>query len=95
MLSLWGTAGIGDVSDANRSLEEQVPERAVQATLLVRQNRILTADAHTAARRVDENNQVSGDAERWPTVGEIRKSQEEAEEDSLEALNLELRDGLL
>ena len=44
---------------------------------------------------MDEGNQVSGDAERWPTIEEIREAQEEAEEDSLEAINLELRDGLL
>ena len=70
-------------------------ERAAQATLRVRQDRILTSAAHTASRQADEENQVSDGNERWPTIEEIRAAQEDAEEDLMQAYNLELRDSIL
>ena len=69
-------------------------EQVAQATLSVRQDRLLTSSAaHTVSRQqADEENQVSDDTERWPTIEEIRAAQEDAKEDLMQAYNLDLRD---
>ena len=69
--------------------EERGVESASQATLRVRSyRRVLTAEAHTASRQTDSENQVSADMERWPTIEEIREAQENAEEDLITAYTL-------
>ena len=90
-----GRRGCKRVFPREEEPKPQVTERVAQTTLRVRQDRILTAKAHTAARRADTKNQVRGDEERWPTMGEIRTTQENADEDLMQAYDLELRDGVL
>ena len=64
MLSRWGAAGAVPVKETAGASEGQFIERAAQATLRVRQDRILPSEAHSAARTADADNGVRGDEER-------------------------------
>ncbi len=95
MLSRWGAAGSVPVEDTAGMSEGQFIERAAQATLRVRQDRILPSEAHSAARTADAENGVRGDEERWPSLEEIREAQEAVGEDVIQLNQLERSDGLL
>ena len=75
MLSRWGVAGSESVEDSAAMSEKQVIERAAQATLHVRRDRILPSEAHSAARIADKDNDVQEEEERWPSLEEIREAQ--------------------
>ena len=64
MLSRWGAAASSLGAEKALTIEEQGMERAAQATLSVRQDRILPSEAHSAARRSDAENVIRGDEER-------------------------------
>ena len=76
MLSRLGAAGSSALADKKKSQEVQVVERAARATLRVRQDRFLTAEAHTESRRADSEYQVGDNEERWPLIDEIRAAQD-------------------
>ena len=86
MLSRWGAAGSSAVTDEKRSQDVQVAER---------QDRILTAEAHTGSSCADSENQVRGDEERWPSLDEIRAAQDLVDEVTVVENNLVRDDGLL
>ena len=75
MLSRWGAVGFESGEAPTGVSEGQLVERAAQATLRVRRDRILPSAAHAAARTLEGENNLRGDEERWPSVHEIREAQ--------------------
>ena len=95
MLSRWGATGAGSVETKTGVSEEQTFERAAQATLRVRRDRILPSEAHAAARTAEAENGLRGDEERWPSLQEIREAQEAVSADVVSRHHLVSQDGLL
>ena len=64
MLSRWGAVGYNVGEHTADASKHQVTERAAQATLRVRRDRILPSAAHAAARTAEPENLLQEDAER-------------------------------
>ena len=97
MLSRWG-AGTFVANDAEAESKEGevvTAERAAQATLTVRCDRVLLDQAHSAARRQTNENIMGEDDERWPSKEEILVAQDDLEPQVVIDIQLVSRDGLL
>ena len=93
MLSRWGAVGFESGEPPTGVSEGQLVERAAQATLRVRRDRILPSAAHAAARTSEGENNLRGDEERWPSLQEIREAQEGVSAAVINANNLISQDG--